>query len=226
MNSKGNNSAVTSEHSKQTRKRTVSSQKITHEWDIHKRSRPEICGISDPVVSIFNEQSGKHSDSRTYLSATTSQIELDNRRLTDIYPECRNIEKSHSQNQGVQVLENLEIKKLSTTGQNTATNMNISKNQNAPDEVSDSKRSKGKIAFSVDDILAVAGPSRPPENIPQSNVCQDNLQNRSRLIMQTVEEMKKTSMCLACEQKIAKHVNENERKNPYKCCQCRYRSNE
>ncbi|GBM89520.1 hypothetical protein AVEN_15324-1, partial [Araneus ventricosus] len=134
MNSEGNNSAVISITSKQNRKRNASSdQMITHDRDAHKRSRLEICGMSDPVISIFNEQDGINPDSGIDISATTGQIELENTCLTGIYPEFPNSEESHSQNQVIKELDNLESNNILTIMQNNSSNMNISQNENTPD---------------------------------------------------------------------------------------------
>ncbi|CAL1277419.1 unnamed protein product [Larinioides sclopetarius] len=225
-NLKGNNSTVKSkkQSSKKNRKRDMSSNKLlTHEKCPQKRSRPEISSLKQNVSLNLEERGCVNKDSRLSTSGTKNLIELDKSQATGNFPEFRNIEKSHFQNQGGQVHDNLILTKMSTPGQNNAPNKNISRNENSPAKVSEKEGLKRKIGFSIDDILAVPGTSRLQENVPQSNLSPEDLQNR--LIQQSVEEMKKTPMCSICNKNISEHEEILKEKKILRCCQCRYSCN-
>ncbi|GBN41114.1 hypothetical protein AVEN_93638-1 [Araneus ventricosus] len=102
-------------------------------------------------------------------------------RLAGTDHEIQTIKESPSHNQGLQILCNVSKKPLLSIVQNIASNISISEiaqNNNARRKISDSLASKSESVFSVDDILAFAGPSGFHRNENTPNLSGEIFQSR------------------------------------------------
>ncbi|CAL1277420.1 unnamed protein product [Larinioides sclopetarius] len=181
--------------------------------------------MSDQVISNFSKQDDMNPDSRMNINTTLRQTALEKHCFTGINSELSNSEESHSHNQEMLSNDYLENKRIRIIGENTSSNMNLSEKANTAFKCSDLGACEGNNIHSVDEAVAVCGPSRSLENISQSNLCVKSPQIRTLSKQQTTKKTgKKNSTCSACNKKISEHFKVYEGKNRYKCCQCRYKT--
>ncbi|GBN42389.1 Zinc finger protein 267 [Araneus ventricosus] len=209
-----------------SRKRNVSNYRMgTDKSKAHERSRDEIRGISGQVFATYSETADLNYDKALEINAT-SQMTLQHNRLAGIDHEFQTNKESPSHNQGMQILCNLAQKTLLNVGQNIASNISISEiaqNDNAPRKISDSIASKIESVCSVDDILAVAGPSGFHRNEHTPNLSGETFQSLYPPEMPSIKlKNGKALTCRVCKAEISKHETTHEENILYECCVCIY----
>ncbi|GBN85397.1 hypothetical protein AVEN_264945-1 [Araneus ventricosus] len=191
----------------------------------HKRSRPEIYVKSGKDLSTDSEQDDMNYDKALEINAT-SRIVFDNIYLAGTDHEIQTIKESPSHNQEMQFLSNLGKKTPFTIGQNIASNISIfeiAQNDNALRRISDSVTSKSEGVRSVNDILALAGPSGFHRNENTSNMSGETSQSRYPPEMPSIKLRKgKALICRVCKAEISEHETAHGENNLYECCVCIY----
>lgn len=102
--------------------------------------------------------------------------------------------------------------------ENVASSKTISHKENAPREKSDTDVSKVTNVGSVDDAIAVSGPSGCIEKQSPSKSYEGELKESPIKQQSSEETEQKHSTCLACKQTVFKHVKDEL--YLYKCCRC------
>ncbi|GBN36547.1 Zinc finger protein 235 [Araneus ventricosus] len=209
-----------------SRKRNVSNYRMgTDKSQAHERPRGEIRGISGQVFATYSETADLNYDKALEINAT-SQMTFQHNRLVGIDHKFQTNKESPSYNQGMQILCNLDQKTLLNVGQNISSNIIISEiaqNDNAPRKISDSVASKRESVYSVDDILAVAGPSSFHRNKHTPNLSEETFQSLYPPEMPSIKlKNGKALTCRVCKAEISKHETAHGENILYECCVCIY----
>ncbi|GBM56294.1 Zinc finger protein 225 [Araneus ventricosus] len=209
-----------------SRKRNVSNYRMgTDKSKAHERSRGEIRGTSGQVFPTYSETADLRYYEALEINAT-SQMTFQHNRLAGIDHEFQTNKESPSHNQGMEILCNL----AQNVGQNIASNISISEialNDNTPRKISDSVTSKREGVCSVDDILAVAGPSGFHRNEHTPNLSGETFQSLYPPEMPSIKlKNGKALTCRVCNAEISKHETAHEENIFYECCVCIYHTRE